>query len=89
MTGCLTHGPLSFTLMVNHLDQHLASVTNDSSPSTTRKSITNFSYRCKSPLIVNDPITVMGKQTSTNEYTLWVLDHEGNIAVKGAAVVED
>lgn len=77
MTGCLTHGPLSFTLMVTHLDQHLSN----------KKTITNFNYRCLSPLIVNDLITVLGKQTSANGYDLWVLDHEGKIAVKGTATV--
>lgn len=77
MTGCLTYSPLSFTLMVNYLDQHLPN----------KETITNFNYRCLSPLIVNDPITVMGKQTSANDYDLWVLDHEGKIAVKGTATI--
>lgn len=80
MTGCLTHGPLSFTLMVTHLDQYLSTDSN-------KKVITSFNYRCLSPLIVNDPITVLGKQTSANEYGLWVIDHEGKIAVKGTATV--
>ncbi|KAG1107039.1 hypothetical protein G6F42_016510 [Rhizopus arrhizus] len=78
--GCLTHGPLSFTLMVTHLDQYLSTDSN-------KKVITSFNYRCLSPLIVNDPITVLGKQTSANEYGLWVIDHEGKIAVKGTATV--
>ncbi|KAL7310769.1 hypothetical protein PS15m_010225 [Mucor circinelloides] len=78
--GCLTHGPLSFTLMVTHLDQYLSTDSN-------KKVIINFNYRCLSPLIVNDPITVLGKQTSANEYGLWVMDHEGKIAVKGTATV--
>jgi 3-methylfumaryl-CoA hydratase len=76
--GCLTHGPLSFTLMINQLYGHL-----DSS-----KKITSFNYRCLSPLVVNDEIKVCGKATGANEYDLWVLDKNGKVAVKGKATTE-
>ncbi|KAI8643684.1 hypothetical protein BD408DRAFT_341918, partial [Parasitella parasitica] len=87
MTGRLTHGPLSFTKMVNYLDKHLLALGANSGDSP-RKKITNLSYPCFSPLVVNDPITVMGRQSGANERSLWVLDHEGNVAVKGSVVVE-
>lgn len=82
----MTHGPLSFTLMVNQLDQQLekdALQTN-----MPRRNITSFQYRCLTPLVVKDPITVLGKKNDSSSYQLWVLDHQNKLAVKGTATVE-
>jgi 3-methylfumaryl-CoA hydratase len=84
--GCLTHGPLSFTLMVNQLDQQLEKEGLDNN--MPRRYITSFKYRCLSPLVVNDPITVLGKQIDSNSYQLWILDNQEKLAVKGIAFVD-
>jgi 3-methylfumaryl-CoA hydratase len=72
--------------MVNQLDQQLEKDALENNIS--RHSITSFRYRCLSPLVVNDPITVLGKKEDGNSYQLWVLDHQGKLAVKGIAIVE-
>lgn len=73
----MSHGPLSFTLMVNELEKQ------------SGKFITDFSYRCLSPLVVNQPFTVCGKRVDDHgKYDLWIVDHEGRLAVKGEAKTE-
>lgn len=74
--GCLSHGPMSFALMVNELTKQ------------SGKFITDFKYRCLSPLVVNDPFTICGKQMETNKYDVWISDHTGKLAVKGQAITE-
>lgn len=80
--GCLVHGPMSFMLMVNQLNEHLKEKKFD-------KVIKSFKYRCRSPLVVNEPLKVQGKASSEHQdqYELWVADHQGNQAVKGTAIV--
>ncbi|KAI9253523.1 hypothetical protein BDA99DRAFT_520029 [Phascolomyces articulosus] len=80
--GCLVHGPMSFMLMINELNKHLK--TKDDT-----HYIKSLSYRCRSPLVVNEPIQVQGKAKSDvpGHYDVWVADQNGNMAVKGSAIV--
>ncbi|KAI9488219.1 hypothetical protein BDB00DRAFT_792059 [Zychaea mexicana] len=80
--GCLVHGPMSFMLMINELNKHLKK-TDDT------QYIKSLSYRCRAPLVVNEPIQVQGKVKSDEPgyYDVWVADQNGNMAVKGTAIV--
>ncbi|KAI8138323.1 hypothetical protein BJV82DRAFT_646580 [Fennellomyces sp. T-0311] len=80
--GCLVHGPMSFMLMINELNKHLKATDEN-------QYIKSLSYRCRSPLVINEPIQVQGKINSDvpGQYDVWVADHNGNMAVKGTAVV--
>ncbi|KNC97111.1 uncharacterized protein SPPG_07504 [Spizellomyces punctatus DAOM BR117] len=75
---CLTHGPLTATLLLDLLERHLAN---------SGAKIKSFSYRTLSPLIVNDPVTFCGKKTAANQFELWAKNKQGGIAVKGSAEV--
>lgn len=73
---------MSFWLMVNQLNDHLKK-------NNAGKVIKSFKYRCKSPLVVNEPLKVQGKLSSDHpdQFELWVADHQGKQAVKGTAIV--
>ncbi|KAJ3156825.1 hypothetical protein HDU86_003591 [Geranomyces michiganensis] len=75
---CLTHGPLTTTLLMDLLERNLPE----------DKQITLFNYRALSPLLVNDPITLCGKQTEPNQFELWATNKDGGLAMKGTATVE-
>ncbi|KAJ3161941.1 hypothetical protein HDU88_007173 [Geranomyces variabilis] len=75
---CLTHGPLTSTLLMDLLERQLPE----------DKQITLFNYRALSPLMVNEPITLRGKETEPNQFELWALNKEGGLAMKGTATVE-
>ncbi|KAG2227897.1 hypothetical protein INT45_002135 [Circinella minor] len=80
--GCLVHGPMSFMLMTNELNKYLKTI-DDS------QHIKFLSYRCQSPLVVNEPVQIQGKAKSDEpgKYDVWVADQNGNMAVKGTAIV--
>ncbi|GAN04053.1 acyl-CoA dehydrogenase [Mucor ambiguus] len=73
--GCLVHGPLSGTLLIDLLRKQVP-----------QAFIHSFEYKCLTPLYVNQPMILMGKK-SANGYELWIKDHLGNLAVKGSASI--
>ncbi|ORX57022.1 hypothetical protein DM01DRAFT_1334574 [Hesseltinella vesiculosa] len=78
---CLVHGPLSSTWMITLLRSHLAEKI------ALDRHIRNFQYRCLAPLYMNMPFTVCGRQTSPEDFELWVTNHNNHLAVKGTATV--
>ncbi|KAL0095850.1 hypothetical protein F4703DRAFT_1939064 [Phycomyces blakesleeanus] len=77
--ACLVHGPLSSTLMMGLLTSHIQSL--DQKPKFRL-----FRYKCLLPLYVNQPLTLCGRESASDPkiYELWVVNHEGNLAVKGS-----
>ncbi|KAI7904171.1 uncharacterized protein BX663DRAFT_419157, partial [Cokeromyces recurvatus] len=73
--ACLVHGPLSGTLLMELLREQ------------TKRRVISFEYRCLSPLYVNKPMMLAGKQSNENEYELWINDDSGYLAVKGTVKV--
>ncbi|KAI7851788.1 hypothetical protein BDC45DRAFT_203453 [Circinella umbellata] len=82
--SCLVHGPLSSTLLVTLLRNHLYA--QESKQDLILKS---FQYRCLAPLYVNQPLTLCGRKLNTNGkiFELWINDYQGNLAVKGSAIL--
>ena len=80
----MIHGPLSGTLLITLLRTHL--YTQESKQNLNLKS---FQYRCLAPLYVNQPLTVCGRKLDTDgkSFELWVNDYQGNLAVKGSAIL--
>ncbi|KAF7724341.1 hypothetical protein EC973_001129 [Apophysomyces ossiformis] len=81
--ACLVHGPLSSTLLLNLLRSHLAD-----EDALDESAIVSFRYRCLSPLYVNQQITLCGREAAPHQpdrksYEVWIIDHQGNLAVKG------
>lgn len=68
--------------MMNTLNRYLK----ENDPTSV---IQSFKYRCRSPLVVNEAIRVQGKADpdTPGQYSLWVADAQGNMAVKGTATV--
>ncbi|KAG0013658.1 hypothetical protein BGZ81_000911 [Podila clonocystis] len=84
--GCLVHGPLSATYMLENLRQKLA-------PGLVMK---NFRYRALSPLIVDRPLKVCAKKMQVvptmdadvlESYEVWVENSEGGLAMSGTVEV--
>ncbi|KAF9960112.1 hypothetical protein BGZ70_008685 [Mortierella alpina] len=84
--GCLVHGPLSATYMLENLRQHLK-------PGMVMK---NFRYRALSPLYVDQPIEICAKKMSVvptmdadvlESYEVWVENPEGGLAMSGTVEV--
>lgn len=75
----LFHGPLSFTLLVTLLQNHISK----------RKGavIESIEYRNLAPLYCSEPIKFCGRQAGENKYDIWAETPEGGIAVKGNAKV--
>ena len=73
------HGPLSLTLLVALLQNHISK----------RKGavIESIEYRNLAPLYCSEPIKFCGRQASENKYDVWAETPEGGIAVKGNAKV--
>eukprot|EP00842_Homolaphlyctis_polyrhiza_P004292 jgi/Hompol1/4864/HPOL_003967-RA len=86
--GCLVHGPLTFTLLLDLFVRH--------SPPNT--SILKFTYRALSPLVVGQDITLNGKwlektrqgdieidgaDSQISACELWATSDQGAIAMKG------
>ncbi|CAG8581731.1 2314_t:CDS:2 [Ambispora gerdemannii] len=90
--GCLVHGPLTCTLLLDLLRDNIPE------PSAQIKS---FTYRTTSPLVVGKPFKISGKRNrnvvSSNSlkeggsgvsYELWAENNEGCVAMKGTALIE-
>ncbi|KAG0324596.1 hypothetical protein BGZ99_001660 [Dissophora globulifera] len=84
--GCLVHGPLTSTLMLENLRLRLK-------PGLIVK---NFRYRALSPLFVNQPIKICAKNTAVvptmdadvvESYEVWVENPEGGLAMSGTVEV--
>ncbi|KAG0261910.1 hypothetical protein BG011_000530 [Mortierella polycephala] len=84
--GCLVHGPLSATYMLENLRQHLK-------PGMIMK---NFRYRALSPLYVDQFIQICAKQMPVvptmdadviDSYEVWVQNPEGGLAMSGTVEV--
>ncbi|KAG2219888.1 hypothetical protein INT45_001633 [Circinella minor] len=82
--NCLVQGPLSSTLLITLLRNHL--YTQESKQDLI---LTSFQYRCLIPLYVNQPFTLCGRKLNTNgkSFELWINDYQGNLAVKGSAIL--
>ncbi|KAG0173793.1 hypothetical protein DFQ28_008128 [Apophysomyces sp. BC1034] len=85
--ACLVHGPLSSTLLMNLLRSHLSD-----QDTLDEAAIVSFRYRCLTPLYVNQKITLCGREAVSEQpdkksYELWIIDHQGNLAVKGTVDV--
>ncbi|CDH54162.1 hydroxyacyl-thioester dehydratase typemitochondrial [Lichtheimia corymbifera JMRC:FSU:9682] len=74
---------LTFNSHLIHYDHQYATETEH------HRVIQSFKYRCRSPLVVNEAIRVQGKADpdTPGQYSLWVADAQGNMAVKGTATV--
>ncbi|CAO3622651.1 unnamed protein product [Cunninghamella blakesleeana] len=79
--ACLVHGPLSSTWMISTLRTYLD--TEYKYPLDLN--IESFHYKCLSPLYVNQPFTIHGKQSTIDEkqFDLWITNHLDHLAVKG------
>ncbi|KAI8093261.1 uncharacterized protein BX664DRAFT_261276 [Halteromyces radiatus] len=81
--ACLVHGPLSSTWMISLLRTYLASEYHVDLDSV----IQSFDYRCLTPLYVNQPLTICGKQISNRHFELWILGPTQQLAVKGTVTL--
>ncbi|KAF2456907.1 hypothetical protein BDY21DRAFT_386308 [Lineolata rhizophorae] len=83
----LVHGPLSFTLLVTMLYQHLQHVS--SSTSAPQPRIFSVQYRNLAPLYVNEPMKLCAREVpdalEPGRWELWVENPDGGMAVKGTA----
>lgn len=52
-----------------------------------KKMITGFEYRCQSPMYMEKPYTVAGKDLGDGRVELFVVNEKGGIAVRGIATV--
>ncbi|KAF9173002.1 hypothetical protein BGX21_010636 [Mortierella sp. AD011] len=84
--GCLVHGPLTSTFMLETLRQNLK----------PGQIIKNFRYRALSPLYVDQPIKICTKNTATvptmeadiiDSYEVWVENPEGGLAMSGTVEI--
>ena len=75
----LFHGPLSFTLLVALLQNHISK--------SNGASIASIEYRNLAPLYCSEPVKLCGREASNGKYEVWAETPEGGIAVKGTARV--
>ncbi|KAI9025184.1 hypothetical protein CLU79DRAFT_78749 [Phycomyces nitens] len=75
--ACLVHGPLSSTLLMGLLRSHIQAL--DSK-------VKLFRYKCLLPLYVHQPLTLCGRESALDpkSYELWIVNHDGHLAVKGS-----
>ncbi|KAI7867459.1 hypothetical protein BDF14DRAFT_1726620 [Spinellus fusiger] len=78
--GCLVHGPLSSTLLMNLLQLNI------------KEKVKLLSYRCLMPLYVHRHLTLCMKAVKDDEeetigYDVWILNNKGRLAVKGYAEI--
>ncbi|KAF2811193.1 uncharacterized protein BDZ99DRAFT_476017 [Mytilinidion resinicola] len=76
----LVHGPLTLTLLMELLGNHLRV-----DPFQVYPSIDSFEYRNLAPLYANEPLRLCGRSLDHNKYELWAETPEGGIACKGVA----
>lgn len=72
------HGPLSLTLLVTMLKQHINGL-------ATPEFLSSFEYRNLAPLYCGEPLKLCGRLVEPHRYELWAETPEGGIAVKGTA----
>ncbi|KAI8141034.1 hypothetical protein BJV82DRAFT_186471 [Fennellomyces sp. T-0311] len=77
--SCLVQGPLSSTLLITLLRTQIYRDTQQ--PLNLR----SFQYKCLYPLYVEQPFTLCGRSSSNKTFDLWIVNHLGNLAVKGTA----
>ncbi|CAG8539497.1 7051_t:CDS:2, partial [Scutellospora calospora] len=77
--GCLVHGPLTCTLLLDLIRDNL--------PNTSY--IKTFSYRAMSPLYVGEEFKICGKKSDTNDkfIDVWAENIHGGIAVTYVLVI--
>ncbi|CAG8496614.1 9522_t:CDS:2 [Paraglomus occultum] len=81
--GCLVHGPLTCTLLLDLLRDNLPA----------DNWINGFKYRAVNPLVVNEPFRVCGKKLERLDekgdsiYEMWAETALGGVAMKGSATV--
>jgi hydroxyacyl-ACP dehydratase HTD2-like protein with hotdog domain len=81
----LFHGPLSFTLLVAMLENHIKK---------TGRQLSSIEYRNLAPLYCGEEIKLCGREAGNgngngegSKYEVWAETPEGGIAVKGTARV--
>lgn len=74
----LVHGPLSLTLLVTMLREHLKTL-------EPPERVLSFDYRNLAPLYANEPLKLCGRKVEEGKYELWAETPEGGVAVKGIA----
>ncbi|KAK5988972.1 Mesaconyl-C(4)-CoA hydratase [Cladobotryum mycophilum] len=89
----LVHGPLSLSLMLRALADHLgSSTTNGGGDQQQQQRLSHFVYRNYAPLYVGERASVnvryVGAREGERKYDVWVEGPEGGVAVKGTATVE-
>ncbi|CAG8732432.1 23885_t:CDS:2 [Racocetra persica] len=79
--GCLVHGPLTCTLLLDLIRDNL--------PSSSY--IKSFKYKALSPLYVGEEFKVCGKKGHTDNTSLdvWAENIQGGVAMKGTAIIGD
>ncbi|KAI1299512.1 hypothetical protein EDD11_006475 [Mortierella claussenii] len=84
--GCLVHGPLTATYMLENLRKHLK----------PGRVIKNFRYRALSPLYVNQPFKICAKNMPVvptmdaeviESYEVWVETPNGGLAMSGTVEI--
>lgn len=74
----MVHGPLSLTLLVTMLREHLKTL-------EPPERVLSFDYRNLAPLYANEPLKLCGRKVEEGKYELWAETPEGGVAVKGIA----
>jgi hydroxyacyl-ACP dehydratase HTD2-like protein with hotdog domain len=77
----LVHGPLSFTLLMTMLQQHLFKAGG-------HEKIKSVEYRNLAPLYAYDSLKICGRKSDDYKYDVWAETPEGGIAVKGTVKTE-
>ncbi|KAL5365470.1 hypothetical protein BJX96DRAFT_179872 [Aspergillus floccosus] len=75
----LVHGPLTLTLLLTALRSHLLK---------SSRGVRDIQYRNLSPLYVDEPLTICGKQKSGRDgpvWDVWIEGSNGGLAVRGTA----
>ncbi|CAI2178996.1 9706_t:CDS:10 [Funneliformis geosporum] len=84
-SGCLVHGPLTLTLLVDLMRDNLPNKTSF---------IKTFTHRAVSPLFVDEEFKVCGKRSESddpnnNSYELWAENKHGGVAMKATAILDN
>lgn len=83
--GCLVHGPLTLTLLLDLMRDNLPNKTSF---------IKSFTHRAVSPLFVDEEFKVCGKRNESddpisNSYELWAENKHGGVAMKATAILDN
>ncbi|KAJ3129166.1 hypothetical protein HK098_002407 [Nowakowskiella sp. JEL0407] len=78
---CLVHGPLTCTLLLDHINRYI---------SASNLKLSSFSYRAVSPLFVGQEVTLNLRLKSSSDsesvFDLWASNQEGNTVMYGKAI---